>query len=106
MLRFASELDIIFTKILDDSFDQSIFLIKDSPEDFEDDFPLSSRCFSTELVINVFKDLQKYNAKKGLWFLNDYHYVLIYESLKIFCDSRNQIVADLKGEPVYIIDHY
>jgi len=88
MLRFAEKPDKIFTEILASSFIIALDNLKDvlKPSDFKCFFPNASRNFNQFTANTTLKDLIRCNKSPGLWSLNDYHYVLIYDAVKYFCD--------------------
>lgn len=99
MLRFAENPDIIFTQILDQSFDHAIdMMIRDHLEDEYDadrwtsQFPRACKVFSPETAMLTVKELKKGNKDEtNLWELNDYHYCLLYDILEEFCAVRNDM---------------
>jgi len=104
MLKFSRKPDKIFTEILGSSFTFVLDIIADCSEDnFECLLPYASRNLSKEAAIGVLRELIKYNKASGLWELNDYHYVLIYDVLKVFCNAMKEIAKD-STEPILALN--
>ncbi len=99
MLRFAEEPDLIFTDILQNALDNMIFeltiiLKKSKPEDKQEEYsifmPTSCTVFGLEVAIKTLTELLDYLLKPEIYDLTDYHYLLLYESLDMFCCSFNE----------------
>ena len=107
MLRFAENPDKIFTKILELSIINALDSIKDLSDisEFKIFFPNASRNFNQRTANKTLKKLFKYNKSPWLWQLNDYHYVLLYDTLKLFCDLGNDLTGDT-NEPVLTLSGY
>jgi len=106
MLKFSRKPDKIFTEILESSFKFVVDVISDCSDDnLEALLPYAARNFSKETSIGLLRKLIKYNRASGLWELNDYHYVLIYDALKMFCEAMNEVAED-GGKPILTLNRY
>lgn len=115
MLRFNQETDIIFTRILDEAFKLMISELTSDTDTYTKEelegnilqyyMAYAKRNFTVDTVIPVLQDLAKYNRKPGLWELNDYHYLVIYDTLRYYCDIQNDLAKDT-GEPILHINNY
>ena len=122
MLRFESNPDIIFTKILKEAFALMIDELTNDDYDYSEEeligggklqyfMPDAKRNFTVETVIPVLHELAKYNSMAGLWELNDYHYLIIYDTLKYFCEiendfakEQNRQILSVKNYRIYELD--
>jgi len=115
MLRFSQETDIIFTRILDEAFKLMISELTSNNDTYtkeELEGNILQYCmahakhnFTVGTIIPVLQDLAKYNHEAGLWELNDYHYLVIYDTLRYYCDIQNGLLRDT-GEPILRIKNY
>lgn len=115
MLRFSQETDIIFTKVLAEAFKLLIDYLKNDISTFTKEelegnvlqyhLAHAKRNFTVDTIIPVLQELAKRNRKPGLWELNDYHYLVIYDTLRYYCDIQNDLARDT-GEPILRINNY
>lgn len=104
MLRFQSHPDKVFTAILKDSFGLMIDEINDAVSFARDEkelieqlnslLPNASKVFNPKTAISTLKELQSCLEKPLLYELNDYHYLLLYDTLSNLCDLHNSAVRD------------
>ena len=109
MLLFQENPDKIFTEILESAFKFSLDIIKEGEayNDFRDYyglFPQASRIFAPTKAKEVLLELIKYNKDSGLWEINVYHYCLIYDLLKNFCEAIKDRIED--SQPILTVDEF
>lgn len=115
MLHFEKETDIIFTAILDEAFKLMISEFNNDTDSYTEDelkggilqyyMAHAKRNFTVETILPVLRDLAKYNREPGLWEINDYHYVVIYDTLRYYCDIQNDLAKE-RGEPILLVNDY
>ncbi len=104
MLRFAKAPDAVFQAILRDGLSYAIDLISDmrsesdhdgvrSMEDFANFFPAAGKVFPPALAAETLRDLFKCLDRPELYYLNDYHYLLLYDVLDFLAEVHNDRVA-------------
>ena len=98
MLRFDQPPDRVFLAILHEALatecDQIHDFAKDDKEYWESQYPNISRVFTPDLVITVLSRLLEASKESTLYKVTDYHWVVIYDCLKVFCAIHN----DYRGE--------
>ncbi len=93
MLRFATKTDGVFTAILHDSLEDMRDTLADLDTDADDfwtaQYPNATLCFTVgsavftlDQLLTASRDLQAYR-------LTDYHWLLIYDCLRVYCDIHN-----------------
>ncbi len=102
MLKFQTHPDRVFTVILQESMSLMVDLLRDLEENLEQTgtstdnqdnlLPNAGRVFNAETAFNVLKQILGYHRETGLYALNDYHYLLMYDTLKYFCEIHNDRV--------------
>jgi hypothetical protein len=108
MLRFQSHPDKIFTAILKDGielmideFNNALYFAK-SYEEVNDDLyavlPNALKVFKPKTALSTLKDMLDCLGKPQLYQLNDYHYLLLYDTLSNLCDLHNDAVRDCETE--------
>lgn len=107
MLRFAKNPDDVFTAILEESLQFIMDEIKASIEvnDLEDYATIlvfSHNIFSPKLALDTLERLLECHRKPELYDLNDYHYLLIYDSLYFLSTIHNDAVKDAKTKKARI----
>jgi hypothetical protein len=96
MLRFANKPDEIFLILIDETIEDFL----DELEGFNDDpteqeeiikasMPRSAALFTTQQLIQQLHALRKASADPKLYQPTDYHWLLLYERLKVYCDLFN-----------------
>ncbi len=102
MLRFQNHPDNIFMAILTGSMEIMIDQIRESlavhrkndagaaPLEFL--MPNAAGVFVPETALTTLKKMLRYHAGPGLYYLNDYHYLLLYDTLDFFCTIHNDMV--------------
>lgn len=108
MLRFQQTPDKIFMEILMWSMDFSIDSIRDAidnnetidaaREDIAGILPEAMRVFSPEAAFNTLTDFRDKLQRPELFYLNDYHYLLLYDALDLFSTIHNDMVASCDTE--------
>lgn len=101
MLRFETPPDRIFMAILEESISLMIDLIreikavKDLPgNELEYLLPTAGKVFGPLTAIKTLKRILACNKRPGLYRLNDYHYLLLYDTLQYFCEIHNDMVKE------------
>jgi hypothetical protein len=110
MLRFQSYPDKVFTAILKDSLEllmdeinDAIAFAKDKEEFCEQLnslLPNTSSVFNPKTTIITLKEMLVCLEKPELYYLNDYHYLLLYDTLSNLCDLHNDAIraAETKAD--------
>jgi hypothetical protein len=65
--------------------------------EFEGLLPAASRVFNFETTLKTLKRILMCHKRPGLYRLNDYHYLLLYDTLEYFCHIHNDMVKESKG---------
>jgi len=102
MLRFQETPDRIFIEILKESMELVIDEIgdlvdySDNPKkagnEFRLIFPLSARVFSPDTALRCLRDMLEKLFMTELFHLNNYHYLLIYDAVKLYTELHNDMV--------------
>ena len=104
MLRFENPPDTVFQAILRNSLDFVVddiaampdlhqndeFLIK---EDFNNTYQLMAKVFTPRLALATLKRLRDCLDRPEIYYLNDYHYLLLYEALECYVVIHNDAMA-------------
>jgi hypothetical protein len=129
MLRFANAPDKVFQAIVgaaleDMSVELDPYLPTHTPtaaerdeleENFHDLFPQAARVFSLETALDVLDRLTKANADGATLFqLTDYHWLILHEALRFYCEVHADHEGDVKAGPYRIgridfselVDHF
>jgi hypothetical protein len=104
MLRFQSHPDKVFTAILKDSIDlmtdeihDAVSFAKSTEElsEYLNSFlPNASKVFNPQTALNTLNEMLVCLEKPQLYQLNDYHYLLLYDTLSNLCDLHNDAVRE------------
>lgn len=104
MLRFQSHPDKVFTAILKDGIELIIDEINDIvslakgeeelSENLDRLLPNAGKVFNPETALTTLKEMLVCLEKPQLYSLNDYHYLLLYDTLSNLCDVHNAAVRD------------
>ncbi|GBD97877.1 MAG TPA: hypothetical protein ENG83_00015 [Nitrospirae bacterium] len=102
MLRFQTPPDKIFTAILEISINLIIDRIKEiksagqDKEEEENEFksllPFAGKVFNCETALKTLRRMLVCHRRPGLYSLNDYHYLMLYDILQYFCEIHNDMV--------------
>jgi hypothetical protein len=100
MLRFESRPDPVFTAILHGALTEMQDWIEDLPTDSADErsgwwraqYPHTAARFTPEAARAVIESLLVASHSAAVYDLTEYHWLLIYDALKIFCDIHNDYV--------------
>ena len=102
MLRFQSHPDRVFTAILkdcivlmtDEIYDTVSF--ENSKEEFTEELhyllPNARKVFTPGTALTTLKEMLVCLEKPQLYYLNDYHYLLLYDTLSNLCELHNSAV--------------
>ncbi len=108
MLRFQNCPDNIFMAILTASMEMMIDQIREIlavhrknevgavPLEFL--MPDAAGVFMPETAMTTLKKMLQYHTGPGLYYLNDYHYLLLYDTLDYFCTIHNDMVRTAPNE--------
>ncbi len=103
MLRFEIQPDTVFLDMLDDAIEQLIDEMdleepSDQDESFAVDMPRSSRFFTTQKAKKQLRTLQRAIHAAELYQPTDYHWLLLYECLKLYCGLFNDLPSGVISE--------
>ena len=92
MLNFALKPNACFKNVLNNSFLTLIDVITrdQDPEILESLLPNAAAIYSIETALHTLEKLKDLNYRKDYWELNDFHLVLIYDSLDFYCYLINE----------------
>jgi hypothetical protein len=91
MLNFSTKPDKIFTKILTDSLEKAVGKLKQfGKKELKDILPHASKVFDVKTAIKTMERLIVCTKSSGVYDINDYHYVLIYDALQDYCDIEEK----------------
>lgn len=104
MLRFQRAPDAVFQAILRDGLSYAINFISDmrsesdpdgalSREDFTNVFPAAGKVFPPALAAETLRDLFTCLDRPEIYYLNDYHYLLLYDVLNSLSEIHNDRVS-------------
>lgn len=103
MLRFAKAPDAVFQAILRDGLSYAIDFISDmrsasddvalSREEFICYFPAAGKVFPPRLAVETLRNLFRCLDRPEIYYLNDYHYLLLYDVLDFLADVHNDGIA-------------
>ncbi len=107
MLGFQTPPDKIFMAILNDSINLMIDQIKAikfsrqsedaERREFESLLPVAGGVFKCKTALDTLKRILTCHKRPGLYRLNDYHYLLLYDTLQHFCEIHNDMVKEASG---------
>lgn len=105
MLRFQARPDRVFLAIVHAALEQlrddiQEFLDDDGgdPRDWHEWFPRLAPFFAPQVLPGLIGRLLEASTAKRLYQLTDYHWLILYDSLKTFCEIHNDHAAeDAKG---------
>jgi hypothetical protein len=96
MLRFQAHPDKVFFAILKDAIQLMIDEVynaeyfteskEEANEYLKPYIPNASKVFNLKTAFNTLKDMQVCLERPQLYYLNDYHYLLLYDTLSNLCD--------------------
>ena len=102
MLRFQETPDRIFIEILTAGMEIVIDLITDligyseNPKEAKSELrgilPLAARVFSPGVALKTLREMLEKLLRPELYYLNDYHYLLIYDTLQLYSGLHNDMV--------------
>lgn len=104
MLRFAIKPDAVFQAILRDGLNYAIDFISDmrsdsgpdgdlSREDFTDSFPAAGKVFPPRSAVETLRNLLRCLDRPEIYYLNDYHYLLLFDVLNFLSQIHNDGVS-------------
>lgn len=102
MLIFQNPPDVVFQAILRGSLDftiDNIMMLSDddgklTQDEFAHAYPLIGKVFAPLLAHETLRRLRKYLDRPEIYDLNDYHYLLLFETLKVFAEIHNDGISD------------
>ncbi len=100
MLRFATKPDGVFTDILHASLGGMRDMLADLDTDAEPfwtaQYPNAAYCFTVRGAVSVLDQLLIASRDLQVYQLTDYHWLLLYDCLRVYCDIHND---EVKGAP-------
>ena len=104
MLRFANAPDAVFQAILREGLSFAGDIISDmrsdpdpngalSKETFIESFPAAGRVFPPRLAVLTLRDMLLRLDRPEIYYLNDYHYLLLFDVLNFFTEIHNDGVS-------------
>ncbi len=91
MLRFAQRPDPVFLAILHNALKDLRESFTDlEAEDWPALYPTAARCFSPELARTTLGHLLTASRAAEVYQLTDYHWLLLYDCLRVYCDLHNE----------------
>ena len=107
MLRFQNNPDKIFMAILEDGItfmiDQLNTVVSsldhsgDRKSAFNNLLPFAGRVFTCETARKTLKRMLVCHRRPSLYYFNDYHYLLLYDTLQYLCEVHNDTVKEASG---------
>jgi hypothetical protein len=99
MLRLECPPDPVFTAILHAALEETRDWITNVLEDAGDEwwsaqYPLIAARFTPQLTLEVIDRLLVASRDTTVYELTEYHWLLLYESLKVFCNIHNDNARD------------
>jgi hypothetical protein len=102
MLKFQETPDKIFIEILKAGMEIVIDEIsdvidysenkKEAKNELEGILPLAARVFSPEAALGTLREMLEKLFRPELYYLNDYHYLLLYDTLRLYAGLHNDMV--------------
>jgi hypothetical protein len=102
MLLFQETPDRIFIEILKESMEIGIDEVgdlvdySDNPKKARNEFrlilPLAARVFSPEIALKTLRDMLDKLFLPELYHMNNYHYLLIFDAVKLYAELHNDMV--------------
>ena len=107
-MRFANQPDTVFQAILRVSLDVALDEIDDlldvhenddvpAKEDFAGIFPVMARVFTPGLARASLQRLRDRLDQPAIYYLNDYHYLLLFDALQSYTVLHNDMVASARS---------
>jgi hypothetical protein len=95
MLRFAQPPDAVFLAILHDALEDLQETLADlEAEDWPALYPLAACCFSPDLARTTLAELLTASRAPELYQLTDYHWLLLYDGLRVYCAIHNDYARE------------
>jgi hypothetical protein len=66
--------------------------------EFESLLPVAGKVFNSETALKTLRRMLICHKRPGLYHLNDYHYLLLYDTLLNFCEIHNDMVKEASGK--------
>jgi hypothetical protein len=110
MLNLKIVPDEIITAIITNSFDFSLdnLSAEDGEEWFKCNYPNVTEVFSFDMAIKTLQNLRFCHQSPGVYGFNDFHLVLIYDVLNLYCVHKNLLSGKstpiIKGTKIVEID--
>ncbi len=108
MLRFQEAPDRIFTEILKTGMeiviDEITELIgysgnpKEAKSELRGILPLAARVFSPEVALKTLGEMLEKLLRPELYYLNNYHYLLLYDTLQLYSNHHNDMVRTARSD--------
>jgi hypothetical protein len=102
MLRFQTHPDMVFMAIPQESMAMMIDQLREMEGDLssagdnlyglENLLPNAGRVFNTVTAMNTFGQLLRCHREDMLFHMNNYHFLILYDTLQHYCEIRNDMV--------------
>jgi hypothetical protein len=102
MIKFQETPDRIFIEILKTGMEiitdeiEDILGYSESPKRAKDELrlvlPLAAKVFSPEAALRTLRDMLEKLFLPGLYQMNDYHFLLLYDTLQLYSELHNDMV--------------
>jgi hypothetical protein len=101
MLNLKRKPDQIFKQILDDAFESTCNFRSDMDDEeyYRYCYPNASEIFTSDETLEMIDKLYDFNKSPGVYSLNDYHLILLYDLLSLYCETQNDIAVEY-GDPI------
>ncbi len=101
MLYFEARPDPVFTAILHAALEHTRDRIDDLPSEdwWPNLFPDLASCFTPAAARRTITKLLLASRARHVYRLSDYHWLLVYDCLHLFCEVHNDLVAEKRGRP-------
>jgi hypothetical protein len=98
MLRFAMPPDRVFSAILHAALEFTRDTLADLAGEAEDywgaQYPNAARCLPADTAATLLDQLAAASRDAPLYQLTDYHWLLLYDCLRVYCDIHNDDVKE------------
>ena len=99
MLRFSMQPDRVFRAILHAALEVTRDTLADLADEDEDywvaQYPNAARCLTAEVAVPLLDQLLAASQDAQLYQLTDYHWLLLYDCLRVYCDIHNDDVQEV-----------
>jgi hypothetical protein len=72
--------------------------VKEAAKVFKNMYPYAGKIYIPRRALEVLRDMLECQNRAETYFLNNYHYLLLYDVLEWLCDFHNDQIAGAKGK--------